>query len=440
VKGVALRFRSMDSFAVNVSLFGLGYVGSVTAACLSKQGHRVIGVDVQVAKVESLQRGEAPILEPGLDELLAEGVQTGRLSATTDAALAVRETELSVLCVGTPGLESGRQNLNFVRAVTQQVAAALKEKRTLHTVIYRSTLLPGTTKALVAEFFADMPWVTVGYAPEFLREGSAVSDFLEPSLAVMGGLVSPTVRDMLAPGGRIVSWETAEMVKYACNAYHALKVSFANEMGRLAKHLDLDGAEVMKVVCDDTRLNVSRAYLKPGNPFGGSCLPKDVAALASLARVEGVSLPLLDGALLSNQAHLDALIRCVVSTGKRRVGLLGLSFKAETDDLRGSPMVALAETLLGRGYELHIYDPQLNLSSLIGANRAEIERRIPHLAAMLRRDAGEVLQRSDVIVASQCCASLEELTLHVRPDHSAIDINGWPDLQTLPWSYQGLCW
>jgi GDP-mannose 6-dehydrogenase len=230
------------------------------------------------------------------------------------------------------------------------------------------------------------------------------------------------------------------MIKYACNYFHALKVGFANEIGRVSKALGINGARVMDVLCQDTKLNVSRYYMKPGNPFGGSCLPKDVSALVSLARMEGVSLPLLDNTLASNGAHLDALIKLITQHDTRRVGLLGLSFKADTDDLRGSPMVAVAETLLGRGYELHIYDPQLNLARLVGANEAEIQRRMPHLASLLRDSAVEVVAASDLIIASQACVDPAALLTHLRTDHHFIDVNGWPALRELPCHYEGLCW
>jgi GDP-mannose 6-dehydrogenase len=283
------------------------------------------------------------------------------------------------------------------------------------------------------------------YCPEFLREGTAVRDFREPSLAVLGtgdgeAPGDAAVGTLLGGTPEILNWEGAEMIKYACNAFHAVKVGFANEIGRLSKTLGVDGARVMDVLCQDTKLNISRYYMRPGNPFGGSCLPKDVSALASLARMEGVSLPLLDSTLATNSAHLDALMKLILSQEKRRVGLLGLSFKADTDDLRGSPMVAVAETLLGRGYELSVYDPQLNLSRLVGANEAEIQRRMPHLASLLRPTAGEVMAESEVIVVSQPCATLEELTASTRPDQCVIDVNGWPVLRELPCRYEGLCW
>lgn len=433
---------------MNVSIFGLGYVGAVTAGCLAEQGHAIIGADVQQAKVDTFNRGFSPIIEPELDDLLQTAKREGRLSATTHAAEAVAQSDVSIICVGTPSLESGRLNLDFVRKVSEQISTALRESGKKHVLLFRSTMLPGSTRAMVRDFFEDLRLagqVTLYYCPEFLREGTAVKDFREPSLAVVGthdGNEPESDEAKLLLGGTpsVLGWEGAEMIKYSCNYFHALKVGFANEIGRVCKFLGEDGARVMDVVCSDTRLNISRYYMKPGNPYGGSCLPKDVSALLSLARQEGISLPLLDNTLDTNQAHLDLLIKLITGKGKRRVGLLGLAFKADTDDLRGSPMVAVAETLLGRGYELRIYDPSLNLSRLIGANEVEIQRRMPHLASLLKSGAQEVIEDSELIVASQKCVSMEDLSAWVKPEQAVIDVNGWRELKSLPWQYEGLCW
>jgi GDP-mannose 6-dehydrogenase len=309
-------------------------------------------------------------------------------------------------------------------------------------------MLPGSTRAMVKDFLAGLigsGMLRVYYCPEFLREGTAVKDFREPSLVVIGthdghAPQSGEPVELLGKDPAVLAWEGAEMIKYSFNYFHALKVGFANEIGRMSKFLGVDGARVMDVVCRDTRLNISRYYMRPGNPFGGSCLPKDVSALSSFARMEGVSMPLLDNTLNTNHAHLDALIKLITGKDKRKVGILGLAFKADTDDLRGSPMVAVAETLLGRGYELHIYDPQLNLSRLIGANEAEINRRMPHLAQLLRRSPVEVIEQCDVIVASQKCARPDELATAATADKCVIDVNGWSDLKMLPWKYEGTCW
>lgn len=433
---------------MNISIFGLGYVGAVTAGCLAELGHRIIGVDVQLLKVDALNAGVSPIIEPGLNELLQRVRHEDRLRATTDAVEAVNESEVSIICVGTPSLESGQLNLDHVRKVSRQIAEAVIKKGNPHVVIFRSTMLPGSTRAMADEYFSE-PRITtmlrIYYSPEFLREGTAVQDFREPSLAVLGthngnSPQSDEASLLLRGNPAVLTWEGAEMIKYSCNYFHALKVGFANEIGRLCKHLGEDGARVMDVVCEDTKLNISRQYLRPGNPFGGSCLPKDVSALKSFARVEGISLPLLENTLDTNQAHLDQLIKLIISKDKRRIGLLGLAFKADTDDLRGSPMVAVAETLLGLGYELHIYDPQLNVARLIGANANEIQRRMPHLASLLRSSVHEVIDKCDVIVAAQKCASHGEMQASARSGQCVIDVNGWSELMDLPWKYEGICW
>ena len=433
---------------MDVSIFGLGYVGAVTAGCLTEGGHRVVGVDVQMVKVEAFNAGKSPIIEPELDGMLSHARRVGLLKATVDVREAIAETQLSIVCVGTPSLASGRLNLDYVRKVTQQIREALVLLGKCHTLVFRSTMLPGSTRQMVSEFLADLiegGRLKVFYCPEFLREGTAVSDFREPSLSVLGtqdGLAPTDIEIAKLLGGdpEFLSWDGAEMIKYACNYFHAIKVGFANEIGRLSKSLGVDGARVMNVVCQDAKLNISRYYMRPGNPFGGSCLPKDVSALSSLARMEGVSMPLLDSTLSSNQSHLDALIKQITQHETRRVGLLGLSFKEDTDDLRGSPMVAVAETLLGRGYQLQIYDPQLNLTRLVGANEAEIQRRMPHLASLLRDTAVDVVAASDLIIASQACADPNEWLPHIRPEQLIIDVNGWAALKDLPCHYEGLCW
>ena len=433
---------------MNVSIFGLGYVGAVTAGCLAERGHSVIGVDVQENKVQAFDSGISPIIEPELDGLLSDAKRDGRLSATTDVEAAIRNTEVSIVCVGTPSLDNGRLNLDYVRKVAEQIASAIRAKGANHVVIFRSTMLPGSTRGIVGPILEPLRAegrVTVYYCPEFLREGTAVKDFRDPSLCVVGtwdgaAPVSKEPLVLLGEKAEVLAWEGAEMIKYSCNYFHAVKVGFANEIGRMCKHLGVDGARVMDVLCKDSRLNISRYYMRPGNPFGGSCLPKDVSALLGLARMEGVSMPLLENTLGTNAAHLDALLRLISSKDKRSVGILGLAFKADTDDLRGSPMVSVAEALLGRGYDLHIYDPQLNLSRLVGANKAEIDRRMPHLARLLRKSPSEVIEKSEIVVAAQKCARPDELASAARADQCVIDVNGWAELKNLPWHYEGSCW
>lgn len=443
-----LDFRMATSRAHHVSIFGLGYVGAVTAGCLAEAGHHIIGADVQQAKVDAFKSGISPIIEPELEALLQAAKREGRLDATTDAASAVNASQVSIVCVGTPSLSTGRLNLDFIRKVSAQIAAAIRAKGVTHAVIFRSTMLPGSTRAIVGEFFSELSaagLLHVYYCPEFLREGTAVRDFRDPSLCVIGthdgnAPATSEALDLLGANAQVLAWEGAELIKYSCNYFHALKVGFANEIGRMAKHLGVDGARVMDVVCRDERLNISRYYMKPGNPFGGSCLPKDVNALSGLARIEGVNLPLLDAVMNSNHAHLEALLNQITSKDTRRIGLLGLAFKADNDDMRGSAMVAIAETLLGRGYQLRIFDPSINLTRLIGANEAEIQRRMPHLAQLLCDSAEEVVRESEVIVASQKCVDLPSLSGVPLEGKQVIDVNGWPELKTLAWRYEGSCW
>ena len=408
----------------------------------------MVGADVQAEKVAAFNAGESPIIEPELGELLAAGSRDGLLRATTEAKEAVASTAVSIVCVGTPSLESGRLNLDYVRKVSSQISGALRESGKRHTVIFRSTMLPGSTRTIVDEFFADLVasgQVAVFFCPEFLREGTAVFDFRNPSLSVIGTTdgkpaAEMEVAEILGAEPRVLRWEGAELIKYACNYFHALKVGFANEIGRLGKFVGVDAAEVMDVVCADKKLNISSYYMKPGNPFGGSCLPKDVSALSSFARQEGVSLPVLDSVLPTNQVHLDALLKQITNKETKKVGILGLAFKSDTDDLRGSPMVEVAETLLGRGYDVRIYDPQLNLSRLIGSNERLINRRMPHLAQLLKRSAAEVVGESDLVVVSQRCLPLEELSQMARRDQTVIDVNGWRELESIDWNYEGFCW
>ncbi|MBL9138903.1 MAG: UDP-glucose/GDP-mannose dehydrogenase family protein [Verrucomicrobiales bacterium] len=432
---------------MHISVFGLGYVGAVTAGCLAARGHHVRGVDVSSAKVEDLNRGKPPIIEPGLEERIATGLQTGRLNATTAADEAVKTTKVSLVCVGTPSTVSGSLDLTFVRQVTQQITEAVRAKKESHALVFRSTMLPGSTRSMVDEYARDLVdtgQLAVYYYPEFLREGSAVGDFDTPSLSVTGSIDGhpPSGNGELwfDPDTSAVSWETAEMLKYACNAFHATKVAFANEIGRLGKGLNVDATEVMRLLCRDTRLNVSPYYLRPGNPFGGSCLPKDVRALVHRARQAGASVPLLESLLPSNERHLQSLLEMIGASGHRELVILGLSFKSKTDDLRESAMVEVAQHCLGRGYGVRIFDPQLNLAALVGANKRLIDTRMPHLANLLHADLGQALGSRGLIVAAQQVVPAEELAKWLTSDHAILDVNGWTALRQLPCSYHGFCW
>ena len=432
---------------MNISIFGLGYVGAVTAGCLARQGHSIIGVDVHPQKVETLDRGESPIVEPGLAELLKEARSRKRLRATLDAADAVASSDLSLICVGTPSAISGALDLRFVRQVAEQIGNALRQTKKKHVVVFRSTMLPGSTQELVENYLGDV--VTEGrlqviYFPEFLREGTAVQDFEHPSISVIGtheGVAPSTeLMPLFGPEARVVNWNTAEMVKYACNAFHAAKITFANEIGRLGKQMQIDSALVMSLLCQDTKLNISPYYLRPGNPFGGSCLPKDVRALTHCAHREGVRLPLIENVLSSNEQHLRAMLHLIEQSGHSEVVILGLSFKPDTDDLRESCMVEVAQTLLGRGYRVRIYDPQLNLVQLIGSNKRLIDSKMPHLASLLHSDLAMAIGAKGLILAAQRCVRVAELAKCVTPEHVILDVNGWPELKELPSAYEGFCW
>jgi GDP-mannose 6-dehydrogenase len=432
---------------MRISIFGLGYVGAVTAGCLTEQGHTVIGVDVHPQKVDDFNQGQAPIFEPGLDALLRRAHEEGRLKATQVCAEAIAASEVSLVCVGTPSKHDGALNLAHVRDVTAQISQSLHSRPQQHILIFRSTMLPGSTQRLVTEFLLDLidnGSLEVFYYPEFLRESTAVADFRDPSLAVVGtrdGQPFPAaLKALLGEKTTVVNWSTAEMVKYACNAFHAAKAVFANEMGRLSKPLGIDSQAVMKLLCQDTRLNLSPYYLRPGNPFGGSCLPKDVRALGQYARQQGVSLPLVENLLASNQQHLQSLLQLIADRGHSQIVILGLSFKLNTDDLRESAMVDVAQYLLGHGYQVRIYDPHLNLARMIGSNKRLIDLKMPHLASLLYEDLPSALGKEGLVLAAQRCVEVAELKKCLGPEHHIVDINGWPDLRHLPASYEGFCW
>ncbi len=433
---------------MKISIFGLGYVGAVTAGCLTQQGHSVVGVDVSQPKVDSLNRGEAPIIEPGLEQLLRSAKEKQLLRATTDSSEAVGQTDASLVCVGTPSAHSGALDLRFVQQVTKQITEAIRAHSKNHILIFRSTMLPGSTEKIIKEYCGDLiesGRLKVFYYPEFLREGTAVEDFLNPSLAVVGtrGADRPAeelMQQLFGAQTSVVNWNTAEMVKYACNAFHAAKITFANEIGRLGKQLQIDSGAVMSLLCQDTKLNLSPYYLRPGNPFGGSCLPKDVRAINHCARQFGISLPLLENLLPSNEQHLRNLLQLIENSGKTEIVILGLSFKSNTDDLRESPMVDVAQTLLGRGHQVRIYDPQLNLAQLVGSNKRVIDTKMPHLASLLKNDLESALGKSGLIIAAQRCADVAEISKLLTAQHHIIDVNGWPDLRKLPCSYEGFCW
>jgi len=433
---------------MRISIFGLGYVGAVTAGCLARQGHSIVGVDVHPQKVEAFNQGVPPIVEPGLDDLLNVAKRNGLLRATQSCDEAIAGTEASIVCVGTPSRMGGAPDLSFVRGVTQQIGDALRKKMKEHALVLRSTMLPGSTAQLAQDFLSDLTAVRllrVYYHPEFMRESTAVADFEDPALALVGtrdGSKPPPelMRGLFGEKAKVVDWPMAEMVKYACNCFHAMKIVFANEIGRLGKQMRIDSRRVMEMLCQDTKLNLSPTYLLPGNPFGGSCLPKDVRALAHHARQYGLNLPVLENLLASNERHLQSLLSLIAESGQDEVVILGLAFKAQTDDLRESAMLEVAQTLLGRGCKLRIYDPTLNLETLVGSNKRVIDTKMPHLASLLCPDLKTAIGAQGLIVAAQKCTPIEELKKLVTAKHQVLDVNSWPELRELPAKYEGFCW
>lgn len=437
-----------------ISIFGLGYVGTVTAACLAHRNHEVIGVDLSSSKVEALAAGKSPIVEPGLSDLITTSHKSGRLHATTDSKSAVLNSDVSILCVGTPSLRNGKLDLGHLEPVCREIGGILREKSSFHLVVLRSTVLPGTAETLVIPTLEKASGKKLGDGfgvcvnPEFMREGTAVADFMEPSMTIIGAghpHHSKILRDIYSwvPGQIFeTSFRSAEMVKYVCNAWHAVKVSFANEMGTLAKALDVDAESVTEMFAADTKLNISSRYLKPGFAFGGSCLPKDVRALNYRAKELDLELPLFQSILPSNDGHLDRAISMVLSTGKKKIAVLGLSFKAATDDLRESPQVQLVKRLIGEGCQVQIWDDNVSLGRLIGSNRQYIEEAIPHIGSLLQSDLNEVLQSAEVVVLGTRGIEKSVLESSLRPDQIIIDLVNLEKTRR-PKSgktYEGICW
>ncbi|WP_231869004.1 nucleotide sugar dehydrogenase [Rhodococcus opacus] len=413
IKDFTTKFRSMNHSErqVSLSIFGLGYVGCISAACLASRGHSVIGVDSNPLKTECLRRGDAPVVEERIGELIAEGVSSGRLTVTEDPAQAVHDTDVTIVCVGTPSTHGGGLSTQYLERATEQIGSALARKNGRHTVVYRSTMVPGTCENLLIPLLERSSGKRAGLDfgvcvnPEFLREGTSVRDFFEPPKIVVGesdeasgGLVMDLYDGLDGPRFR-VPIAVAEMCKYVDNCFHALKVTFGNEIGALCTSFGLDSHAVMDVFLADTKLNISPAYLYPGFAFGGSCLPKDLRALVHAARQADLDLPVLANVLVSNETQLRRAVDLVTSLGRRRVGIFGLSFKAGTDDLRESPIVELAERLIGKGYDVKIYDANVALSRLMGANRSYLDERLPHIGGVLTDDVDDVLEHGEVLIA-----------------------------------------
>lgn len=437
---------------MKISIFGLGYVGTVCAGCLVSEGHSVTGVDVNANKVDQMNSGMASIIEPGLPELFAAGHQKKLLSATTSASDAIQSTDISLVCVGTPSQANGSLDLAYMKRVSEEIGAALRDKSTPHLVVYRSTMLPGTTEDELIPILESHSGKKVGvgfdvcYNPEYLREGTSVYDFYNPPKIVVGerepgagdallrlyaGIEAPVIR---------TSIRVSEMSKYCDNTFHALKVSFANEIGNLCKKMGVDSHDVMAVFCEDRKLNLSPAYLKPGFAFGGSCLPKDLRALVYQAKRFDLSSPVLNAILPSNAAQVEAGIQMIMGLGKKRIGFLGMSFKPDTDDLRESPLVEVIETLLGKGYSIRIYDRNVSASRLIGSNRRFMEEHIPHLSSLLVASAQDLIAAVDVVVVGYNSPEFASLLQSLRADQAVIDLARIARQVTTPARYEGICW
>lgn len=434
---------------MNISIFGLGYVGCVSLGCLARNGHQVIGVDTVQHKVNLINQGKPTIIEKDIDEIIREEFEQGRISATCDYEQAVLNSELSIICVGTPSTNNGHLNLSYIEKVAAEIGGAIAKKDDFHIVAIRSTVLPGTNEKVgriieEASGRRRNEGFTVVSNPEFLREGTAVYDYYHPAITVLGGDHRPSLermgdiyRELEAPI-ELVDIRVAEMIKYVSNAFHALKVSFANEVGNVCKKLQIDSHSLMELFCKDDHLNISSYYLKPGFAYGGSCLPKDLKALKTIAHDHYLDTPVLSAIEKSNDRQKQVAYEMVLETGRRKVAILGLSFKAGTDDLRESPIVEVTERLLGKGFQVKIYDEKVNYTKITGTNRAYIEAHIPHLSDLISNDLEAVLEDSDVVVVNQKNKAFEAISLH-HPEKIIIDLVR-VNMEHANGTYNGICW
>ncbi|WP_245424514.1 nucleotide sugar dehydrogenase [Sinorhizobium sp. BJ1] len=431
-----------------VSIFGAGYVGAVSAGCLAKDGFTVVAVDPDQYKVRCISEGSSPIYEPGLADLIEKAVKQGHLSATSDYNAAIRDTDISFCCPGTPSREDGSLDVSYVKLVSEQIGEALRDKDDYHMVVMRSTILPGTVESVVVPALEAASGKKAGvdfgvaYYPEFLREGTAIADYYDPGAIVFGQFAGDertiaALHDLCSAVDvkpHVIPIRSAEIVKYANNCWHAVKISFANEIGNLCKSVDIDSHVVMDVVCADTRLNISRAYMKPGFAYGGSCLPKDLRALRHFGKIQNVSTPVLDAAVEANQYQLDRAFRLVYRSGAKKVGLLGLTFKSDTDDLRESPLVILAERLLGKGYELAIYDSNVSADNHGGRNY------ISHLAGFMKSSPEEVVSESEAVVVGISGNATQEALKKAADGIKVIDLVRISGEVPSGVQYEGLVW
>jgi GDP-mannose 6-dehydrogenase len=437
---------------MRISVFGLGYVGTVSAGCLAREGHEVIGVDPVRTKVDLVNQGRSPIVEADIAEIISTTVESGRLRATDDAIEAVHKTDLSLVCVGTPSQPNGNLDLRYVRRVCEQIGAALKDKQERHVVAIRSTVLPGTVRNIIIPILEEGSGATAGrdfgvcHNPEFLREGSAVYDFNAPPKTVIGELepcsgeaVAALYQMLDAPLIR-TELEVSEMIKYVDNSWHALKIGFANEVGNLSKVFGVDAHEVMGIFCQDQKLNISREYLVPGFAFGGSCLPKDLRALVYQAKVHDLETPILNSILPSNHTQVQRGLDLIISKGHKRVGILGFSFKAGTDDLRESPLIEVIERLIGKGYDLRIYDKNVKMASLTGANRDFLLNRIPHISGLMVDGIDRVLEHAETIVIGNKDPEFKHVPSRMRDGQVMVDFVRIDNRRSEDGKYDGICW
>ena len=437
---------------MKISVFGLGYVGCVSSACFAARGHEVTGCDVSALKVEIISSGRSPIVEPGIEKLISEAVKEGRLRTTTDCAEAVLESDVSLVCVGTPSNPNGSLDLSYIERVCHQIGEALNAKTNFHIIAIRSTMLPGSIEGVVIPALELRSGKKAGrdfgvaINPEFLREGTSIKDFDNPPFTLIGADDEKTanvLRNLYADIDAPVittGIKEAEMVKYACNCFHALKVTFANEIGAVCKAMGVDSHKVMDVFCKDTKLNISPAYLKPGFAFGGSCLPKDLSAITYKAKELDVEVPVLNSIMASNRRQVERAAGMVLRTGRKNIAVLGLSFKSGTDDLRESPMVSLIETLIGKGLKLTIYDRDVELARLFGANRDYIEREIPHISSLMHSELDEVIERAEVIIIGKKEDEFQRLSKKLDNGRVIIDLVRLLEVEDSRTSYQGVCW
>lgn len=441
---------------MNIAVMGLGYVGCVTAACLADKGHQIIGVDVNAKKVDALSAGKSPIIEPGLDELIKQGILDGKINATTDSEMAIENSDLVLICVGTPSKSNGALDLKYVENVCMEIGKVIRRKQSYVNVIVRSTILPGTAQSNLIPILEKESGGKAGEEfgfcinPEFIREGSTVNDFNNPPFTIIGELneksgsqASKLYDSIDAPLYR-VSLGVAEIIKYASNAFHALKVVFANEIGNLCQAYGIDSHAVMDIFVEDTKLNLSPYYLKPGFAFGGSCLPKDLRAMLYAAHQADVHPPVLESILPSNYAQIEKAINSIQSIGKRRIGVLGISFKPNTDDLRESPAVELIERLIGKGFDLRLFDREVSLSKIHGSNLTYIEKSLPHIASLVRNSLSKVVAESEIVVVTKKLSEADNIDLlgNLRSEQYIIDLVRIDQnyLSQMDCHYKSICW